>query len=217
MAKKQKTAAPPDANLRYEYRVWGKHKKAVDKLSRLSSDDTTETIEDCYLLRNEPEWNAKVRDDTLKLKQRLRQKKGFEQWTSAWHVEASGTPTPFDMVFDDLSLDRPQRGKSYDLRKAVKRGLKDDPDTRAVFVTKQRRRFLIGDIKAEVSKIDIHLTDARLHTVAVQGPSIKELVRLLEAVKLSGLPNVPVHIALSEALATDAVAIEASATKSKKS
>lgn len=201
MSKNTKSPKRPPNTALYEYRVWGKHRKAVKKLAEMATLEIKEQFDDCYLLGDDPDWNAKVRNDTLKLKERGKTKKGFEQWDSNWHRDVEGTPSPFDVVFEDLSLDRPQRGKRYDLTKAV-RNL-DDDDVNAVFVTKRRRRFEIGDIRAESTKIDVHRSDTRMHTVAVQGGDVKALVKLLRKLGLDGLSNVPMHIAIAEEVASN--------------
>ena len=194
---KNSTLSDELVNARYEYRVWGKYRKACRKLATMASEVSCEVVEDCYLLGDDQDWNAKVRDSTLKLKQRVSHKRGFEQWSSNWHKEADSTPSPFDEVFEDLSLDRPQQGKRYDLNRAVAE-MDDDSGTRALFVTKHRRRYRIGSMKAEVTKIDVHGSENRLHTVAIQGDNVKELVALLRKVGLHGLPNVAMHVALED-------------------
>jgi len=86
--------------------------------------------------------------EALKIKQLVSEKKGFEKWSSGRHRSADSAPTPFDELYETLRLDRPQRGKKYNLPKEVKK-LDDEAGVRAVFVTKHRRRYTIGDITAE--------------------------------------------------------------------
>ena len=196
MAKKSKSDKEI-AGARYEFRVWGKHRAARKTLARLSSIVVKEEFDDCYLLGDDPTWNAKVRDNTLKIKQLVNERKGFEQWVAGNHRTAKSTPSPFDALFEELRLDRPQRGKKYNLPKEVK---KLDPDSgiRAVFVTKKRRRYVIGEIKAEVTDIEIHDTDQVLRTLSIQGDDLKDLVRLRKKLGLRGEPNVAMHQLLSE-------------------
>jgi len=186
---KTKTDAAPG---RYEFRVWGKHTKARKMLARLATNVTNEEFEDCYLLVDDPSWNAKIRDNTLKIKQLVTEDKGFERWASDRHRSAESTPSPFDELFDQLRLSRPQRGKKYNLPKEVK---KLDPveGVRAVFVTKQRRRYQIGDLKAEVTDIDIHDSDHMLRTISIQGDNLKDLVKLRKKLGIRDEPNVPMH------------------------
>lgn len=197
--KDQTSSAEVTAPARYEYRVWGKHKGASEKLAGMAQVEIREEIEDCYLFLDNPDWNAKVRNSKLKLKHLVSEKKGFERWTSNWHTDAESTPEPFDDVFNDLALDRPQRGKRYDIARAVA-DLDEDSDTRVLFVKKQRRRYQIGAITAEVAKLDVEGTSARLHTIAIQGDSLKELRALLSKIGLDGLPNIPMHVVLEETL-----------------
>ncbi len=180
---------------RYEYRVWGKHGKARKLLARLADEESSETVEDCYLLVEDPTWNAKVRDDTLKIKQLVTEDRGFERWTSRRHLSSDTAPTPFDEIFEALRLDRPQRGKSFDMAKAVKR-LAPDSGVRAVFVVKQRRRFRIGSLRAEVTDIEVLDTGEVLRTLSIEGDDLDELTALRKQLGLRDQPNIAVHQAI---------------------
>jgi len=177
---------------RYEFRVWGKHRKVRKMLPRLASSVEKDSFEDCYLLVDNPAWNAKVRDNTLKIKELVAKRKGFEQWVRGSHLSAQTTPSPFDTLFADLRLDRPQRGKKYNLPKEVKK-LDPTSGVRAVFVTKHRHRYRIDELRADVTDIEIHETELTLHTLAIEGDNLKELVRLRKKLGLRDEPNRPVH------------------------
>lgn len=180
---------------RYEFRVWGAHKRARKKLAKLADDHYVEEVDDCYLLTDDAEWNAKVREDTLKIKQLVAEDGGFEKWSSNRHRSASATPSPFDTVFEQMRLDRPQRGKSFDLAEAVER-LDPSLDIRAVFVTKRRHRYRIGDVRAEATDITILDTDEVLHTLSIEGDDIEDLKVLRKQLGLKGEPNLAVHQAI---------------------
>lgn len=180
---------------RYEFRVWGDHPKARRKLARLADDESTDQFDDCYLIGNDPKWNAKVRSDALKVKELVDRERGFDRWDASWHSEAESAPSPFDEVFDELSLDRPQRGKRYNLAKAVST-LEETGDTRAVFVSKSRTRYRIGSIRAEVTNIDVHKTSTQLETIAIEGGNLDKLVSLRRQLGLKGHTNVAMHVAL---------------------
>ncbi len=79
---------------RYEFRVWGKHRGARKQLEKLAHSSTTERFEDCYLLADDPSYNAKVRDNVLKIKELVDEDKGFEQWSSGHHRSAESAPSP---------------------------------------------------------------------------------------------------------------------------
>lgn len=183
---------------KYEYRVWGKHRKAARKIERLASHEYFEHVEDCYLLQDDPEWNVKVRNDTLKLKQLVTHERGFQVWHSDCPQDAASAPEPFDQFFADLSLDRAQQDKKYDLTEAV--GDLDSDDATAVFVTKHRTRYRIGSLRAEVSRILVHDSPTRLRTIAIEGTTLKGLRKLLRQLGLDREPNVPFHLALEDAL-----------------
>lgn len=184
---------------RYEYRVWGKHRKARKLLAELATSETTESVEDCYLLIDDAAWNAKVRDSTLKIKHLVSEDRGFEEWASGRYKAAEDVPSPFDAIFEALSLDRPQKGKKYSIERAVK-DLKDlDVDVRPVFVTKERVRYRIGSLLAEVTDIEIVDSDEVLHTVSIEGDDLDELAALRKKLGLKKEPNIAVHQAIDEA------------------
>ena len=189
------------ARSRYEYRVWGKHRKIRKQIIQMADSEAVhEEIEDCYLISDDEEWNAKVRDDRLKLKQLVKQKRGFERWDSQWPDDVEGTPSPWDDVYNQLRLDKPARGKNFNIDKAVKK-LDDDAGVQAVFVTKQRKTYKIGNIRAEIVKIDLRDGSKRLHSIAVQGRDLKELRALVGDLGLDAEPNVPMHIAIEQEFA----------------
>ena len=193
MTKKQLTSEPTGA--RFEHRVWGAHRKACKLLAKLADEQSTEQVDDCYLLVDDPSWNAKIRDNTLKIKQLVAERKGFEQWTRDRHRSAGSTPSPFDAIFEQLGLDRSQRGEEYDLNTEIA-ALDAQAGVRAVFVTKERRRYRIGDLRAEATDIKIRDTGEVLHTLSIEGDDIDELSALRKRLGLRGEDNIAVHHAL---------------------
>lgn len=183
-----------DPDARYEYRVWGKHKKARKLLAALASDVITEEIDDCYFLVDEPEVNAKIRNHTLKVKHLVGHSRGFERWVSRRHRDSSTAPAPFDTLLDELSLDR-RPGKRTDLDDAVA-DLDHELAERAVFVCKERRRYTIGSIRAEVTDITLQDTGEVLHTLAIEGDDLDALVALRKRLGLKDAENVAVHVAI---------------------
>ncbi len=181
---------PTDA--RYEYRVWGRHRSARKLLRGMATAETRERVDDCYLLTADPAWNAKIRDSTLKIKYLIAEDQGFERWARGKYRSADGTPSPFDTLFEDLNLDRPQRGKSYDLERAIA-GLDPNSGVRAVFVVKHRRRYRIGPLRAEVTDVMIRGSKEVLRTLSIEGDDLDELVVLRNTLGLADEPNSPVH------------------------
>ena len=195
---KKRDVNKDERGARYEYRVWGKHRKARQKLARLASTEVRERVKDCYLLVDDSSWNAKIRRNNLKIKQLVAEDKGFERWTSDLHRTAETTPSPFDDIFEDLRLDRPQRGKSYDLYEAIE-NLDPASGARAVFVTKSRKRYTVGDLRAEVTDITITETSETLHTISIEGDDLDDLVALRKKLGLRDEPNLAVHQAIDPA------------------
>jgi hypothetical protein len=193
MAKKQLTPEPTGA--RYEHRVWGQHRSARKMLAKLADEQSTEQVNDCYLLIDDPAWNAKIRNNTLKIKQLVAERKGFEQWTSDRHRSADSAPSPFDTIFERLGLDRPQRGEEYNLFDEIA-ALGADSGVRAVFVAKERRRYRIGHLRAEATDITIRETGEVLHTLSIEGDDLDDLTALRKRLGLRDEDNVAVHNAL---------------------
>lgn len=200
-----KTTESSEASVktRYEYRVWGEHRSARKKLEKLANQETRQDVEDCYLLGEDPEFNAKVRNNEMKIKQLVGEKRGFEQWSTEWLESSKDAPKPFDDLFDELRLDRPQRGKSYNLLKEVAK-LDPETETRVVFVTKRRRRYRIGAIRAEVTDVEIHGSDEVMRTLSIEGDDLDKLVALRKQLGLADEPNLPMHVAIDEAEASNA-------------
>jgi hypothetical protein len=167
-------------------------------LAEMATEESSQEIDDCYFLVDDPAWNAKVRDNTLKIKQLVDEEKGFEVWTSNWVRAAKTAPAPFASLFDDLNLDRHARGKSYDISRAVAE-LDPKSEATAVFVTKLRRRYRIGSIRAEVTDITIESSGEVLRTLAIEGDDLDDLVALRKKLGLRGSENIAVHVAIGEA------------------
>ncbi len=187
--------------VRYEYRVWGEHRKARKLMAKLGSVEMRESLRDCYLFTDDSSFNAKVRDNTLKIKELVAEDKGFERWSSGRYHTADSAPTPFDTLFDELNLDRPQRGKKYDLVRAINE-LDPALGVRAVFVTKERRRYRIGSLKAEVTDIEIDDVEEPMRTLAIEGENLDELIKLRKRLGLIDEDNVAVHQVIEEAQAS---------------
>lgn len=188
-------------NARFEYRVWGKYSKARKMLRKMADDTVTESFDDCYLLIDDPAYNAKVRNNTLKVKELVNNRKGFEHWVSDKHRTADTAPSPFDDLYADLKLHKLGK-KGFDLPKAVKK-LGPKSGVRAMVVTKERRRYFIGELKAEVTDIEIHDTNEVLRTLSIEGDDLAELVKLRKKLGLKGESNTPVHQAIDPTVDTD--------------
>ena len=184
---------------RFEYRVWGKHRKARRLLDELAAVETEERFSDCYLLVDDPTWNAKLRGNNLKIKRLVAERKGFERWVARKHRSAETAPSPFDELFDSVDLSRLLSGGADALREVLDR-LDPELGIRPVFVTKRRRRYRIGNLKAEVTDIEIDETSQVLRTLAIEGDDLDELVALRRRLGLRRETNTPVHQAIDPEL-----------------
>ena len=185
MAKPNRSDRQP-TRARYEFRVWGRHRKARKLLAQLADDQITETIEDCYFLGDEAGVNVKVRDRILKVKQLVEREDGFERWESNRYRAADTAPAPFCELFEQLHRLHEQHGKAFDLAKAVAR-LDKSAEGRAVLVTKERRRFRIGSMRAEITDVTLDHTGNVLRTLAIEGDDLDELVQLRKTARAQGI------------------------------
>ena len=194
-------AAPrPDddeSNARYEYRVWGEYREVRKLLRKIADTESREEVDDCYLVVDDPTWNAKVRNNTLKIKQLIAERKGFERWSSAKHRSSDSAPSPFDDLYEDLDLDRLRTKKKYTIERALE-GLDPESGVRAIFVSKQRRRYTVGDLRAEVTDVEIIESGEMLRTLSIEGDDLRELVKLRKKLGLKGEENTPVHQAIDD-------------------
>lgn len=187
---------------RFEYRVWGRHRRARKLLREMADEAHREQIVDCYLLVDDPAWNAKVRDNRLKIKRLVDERKGFEQWSSERPETLDAIPSPLDEALEGLDIERLRKKKKFRLSTALE-GLDPDGGVRAiVFVSKTRRVYRIGDLRAEVTDIEIMATGEVLRTVSIEGDDLRELVKLRKRLGLKGEANTPVHQAIDVALAS---------------
>ena len=67
---------------------------------------------------------------------------------------------------------------------------------RAVFVTKQRRRYRVARLRAESTDITIHEIGETLHTLSIEGDDLGELAALRTRLRLRGDENLAVHNAI---------------------
>ena len=179
---------------RFEYRVWGDHACARALLAELAEDESAEEVDDCYLIVDDPSWNAKVRNDALKVKQLVEEDRGFERWVAHKHRSSDTAPSPFDDLFDELGLEG-LAADDYDLASAVDR-LPASSEVRAVFVTKHRLRYRIGCLRAEATDVVIQATGEVLQTLAIEGDDLDQLEGLRAKLGLADEPNTPVHQAI---------------------
>ncbi len=185
---------------RYEFRVWGQYPRAARVLDDIADSSSRERIHDCYLLVDDPAWNAKIRGNSIKIKQLVTEQKGFEHWVSQRHRAAESAPSPFDELFGDLNVEQLAGASAHELSKLTRR---IDPDSgiRAVVVTKDRRRHSIGEMRAEYTRIAVHETGERLRTLVIEGDDLDELKALRKELGIRGENNIAVHHALAAELA----------------
>jgi hypothetical protein len=184
------------ARSRYEFRVWGRRDETCDVLSRLADEERVESHEDWYLLLGQRSCNAKIRRNRLKVKRLIEERFGFQRWAAVRHRMASGDVCPLELLMDELRLDDPNQGCPPDFEAPAGRATPGGA-VPALHVTKWRRRFDLGSIRAEATEVEIEGHSGRLRTVAIEGHELDELIRLRASLGLDRSPNLAFHLAIS--------------------
>jgi hypothetical protein len=182
----------PHRRVRFEFRVWGSHGPAHRLLAELAEGQTLEQTEDCYLLVDDPSWNVKVRNGTLKIKRLVAELDGFEQWASDRHRCGATAPSPFGTILDSLGQFRELSATTDPLADTYT----SDAGRRPVFVTKKRRRFRLGELRAETTGITVRESGKVLYTLSIEGADLDRLRDLRERLGLCADDNLAVHRAL---------------------
>ena len=183
---------------RWELRVWEVGETVHDRLYALSPDPEITAQIDCYLIGPRYEFNAKIRDDVLEVKQLLERRAGFQRWAPDWSSEEPHEPGELNRLLVELGADRNDdlepmsNSQLIDLVNSA-RGLK------AVDVTKKRRNFDLGDVLAEISEIEIDGTEPR-SCVVIESTSIDRMREMRDHLALEGVPNVALHNAIKHVL-----------------
>jgi hypothetical protein len=182
---------------RYEFRVWGKRKDVCKRLTKLADAVSEEQVHDCYLLGPDHSFNAKIRRNRLKVKTLVGERSGFERWSSTWHpMSAKKAPKPFNLLLAELDAKNPpKQGFERKVAKTIDK-LDLDQDLRAVVVDKYRKRFDLGSIRAEATKLRVEGQSGPLRSVAIEGSDIDDLIQLRSLLGLAKVPNLAVHLAV---------------------
>ena len=183
---------------RWELRVWEVDETVHDRLYALSPDPDITAQVDCYLVGPRYEFNAKIRDGVLEVKQLLERRSGFQRWAPDWSSDEPHEPGDLNRLLVELGADRHDEleplsnSQLIDLVNSA-RGLK------AVDVTKKRRNFDLGDVLAEISEIEINGTETR-SCVVIESTSIDRMREMRDHLGLNGVPNVALHNAIKHVL-----------------
>ena len=184
---------------RYEFRVWGDPDSALDRLSSLADTERDESFEDCYLLVQDPSCNLKIRRNRLKVKRLVEERFGFQRWSTDWHrisVDPGRDRSESTGGMMDPEAIETEQQRNQTLLADVVTALDPTANLRPVFVTKYRRRFRFGSMRAEVADLEIGGRSGRLCTTAIEGRNLLDLIQLRSALGLDLTPNVAVHLAL---------------------
>jgi hypothetical protein len=169
---------------RYEFRVWGDRSEVGDRLSSVADSERQESLKDWYLLVGDRARSLKVRRSRLKVKRLVEERFGFQRWSSDWYSlkvreSADLVLDPGQAAADGLEA---MTGDGHDLATTL----------RPVLVTKHRKRFRCGSVRAEMADLEIDGRTGRLCTVAIEGRNLVDLIHLRSTLGIDLVPNVAV-------------------------
>lgn len=172
------------SNSRYEFRVWGSHTDAKRRLVALADMTVEERIDDCYLLTPDPATNIKIRKNRLKVKRLVSRRLGFERWANGRLPDAEdarprpANADPVPGVADAIDHLGPAGG------------------VHPLLVTKHRRRFRFGSMRAEITDLKVYGRPGSLSTTAIEGRNLRDLIGLRSSLGFDFAPNLAVHLAI---------------------
>lgn len=183
---------------RWEFRAWDVDHTIHDRLHALSPGPDITAQVDCYLLGPRYEFNAKIRDDRLEVKQLLERRNGFQRWAPDWTSEPPHQPREVNRLLVELGADR--NGDLDPLSNSQLIALVNSAQgLKAVEVSKKRRNFDLGEVLAEISEIEIDGAEPRT-CVVVESSDIDRMREMREHLGLNGAPNVALHNAIKHML-----------------
>jgi hypothetical protein len=165
-----------------------------------------EELCDRYLLGPVTSVSAKLRHGVLDVKRLIERTADFERWQPAWSREA-----PFPMgVVDGLLVEIGAGPASDDGRVAAEKDhrralaepqlvelFEQGAATRSASVTKTRRRYRLGAVRAESTRVRVEGTTSPVWTVAIEHTDLEQLAAARASLGLEAAENVSVNVALS--------------------
>lgn len=185
-----------DSDARYEFRVWGEQSSACETLASLAEREIERSFDDLYLLNGDPARSIKVRAGNVKVKCLEDERLGFQRWSTTWFRSPDEAPAPLGPVLADLQRCDPGSEDYRSLIADVGSRPEIGDRWRPILVTKIRRRFRFGSIRAETTDVEIDGQSESLVTVAIEGPDLLDLVELREHLGLGDMPNLALHLAV---------------------
>lgn len=185
---------------RWELRVWQISDRVRELLVSLDPSPASSEETDCYLIGPRSEFDAKIREGALDVKELIERRHGFQRWSPAWSQEPPYDETSVDRLWVELGLSKPQQpgGRSLSNEDLIDL-IAYTERLRAVEVHKAREHFDLGGALGELT--EVRANDHRPEEcVVIEGTDIARLTDLRASLELEGLPNVPVHVQISHLL-----------------
>jgi hypothetical protein len=176
---------------RYEFRVWGEN-LALQRtiLERRATPVQASSNEIYFISRATERCNAKLRDDLMDIKVRIKEHLGLEQWKptlkAAFPLDRSVIGA---QIFPALEIQPPQLSRPhYELGEFLKEVIEADDRIAIVRLSKTRSKFTLSKCRAEFT--EVRFNDVTSCTVAVESTDSDELLHTLGEIGLEGAQNV---------------------------
>ena len=180
---------------RFEFRTFGQHfENEMKRMARLSLPVPEQIWErnsdEVYILScSNDEYNSKIRDGRMDIKQLIRAIKGLEQWSPLLKAAFPVTDDILsDEIFPALHVTTPRFDKTeysyFDFIELVKK----HQDLQAVRVHKQRFGYLVNNCICETAVVKIN--GARVYSLSVESTDTGDIVKTLQETGLSVFENI---------------------------
>lgn len=186
---------------RWEFRAWGELEHVRARLVAVAPCTGDECLHDRYLLGPVTSVNAKVRRGVLEVKHLGEVRDDIERWRPTWSSDAPFAPAVVADVVTELGSRRsPPAGVDEFAESDLSAFVDRDDDLVTAAVTKHRRRFRLGDVRAEATHLHLDGTDASVWTVAIEHVDPDAVVEARASLGLEGVANMSVSAALAAEL-----------------
>lgn len=175
---------------RWEWRTFGETFGAAEELLTEGGAGGVQESDELYLLSEESDASAKVRDELMDVK-RLEavDGNGLEQWRPVLKGSFPLTATDVATVLDALGVPAPETKRAaYTLEQLVAELVEPAPALTDVAVHKRRVHYEFGGCMAEVSEVSAGGRSARTIAVEAEDPAL--VIAAVRELQLGDRPNV---------------------------
>lgn len=177
---------------RWEFRIFaGKLADVESKIREYSEPENTKQSPEVYIISNSNnEYNVKVRDSSLDIKQLIEQKSGFEKW---YPIHKSEFPLKSEIIknefFPALKANVPQIERNeYTFQQFLDELIIRHTELYIIQVSKVRHTFYINECKTEVA--DVVINNAEIRSASIESEDIDKLTYTRKLLGMENYENV---------------------------